>query len=180
MSAQANTYTSLKVGCIPPSVNHYVKHARNGGHYIDPRAVGFASLLAFECMKAEPVYGDEFEVEIHVSMGKGQKGDVDNFPKLVLDTIARRGLLRHRGTGRQMSDSHITKLTVSKFRGEESQTTVEIIGVFEALSGPPARSEAGLSKSGARSPGECMLRADLRGFTGQSRSESGCYVTERR
>lgn len=143
MTATANRYTCIHIDAIPPGVNNYVRHTRHGGHYIDLRAKAFSTAFAIKCAQAQPVYGDEFEVEISVSLGKGQKGDVDNFPKLVLDTIARRGLLRNLKTGCQMSDSHVTTLTVSKFRGEDSRTTVEIVGVVEALSGPPARPKAG-------------------------------------
>lgn len=125
----SQVYSVIRVDAIPPGVNHYVKHTRSGIHYIDAKAKRFKELLAVSCAGVSPVYGRTFEVEIDVSLGKGERGDVDGFPKLVLDVISRRGMLRNMKTGEPMSDAHVTRLTVTKERGEKSMTTIEIIGV---------------------------------------------------
>ncbi|HUX11039.1 MAG TPA: hypothetical protein VMW51_10375 [Terriglobia bacterium] len=122
-------FSIIKVPAIPPGVNNYVRHTRNGIHYITREAQAFKELLAASCVGVDPVHGHEFEVEITVMLGKGERGDVDNFPKLVLDTIGKIGLFRDIKTGKKMSDAHVTRLTVTKERGEESRTVIEIVGV---------------------------------------------------
>jgi Holliday junction resolvase RusA-like endonuclease len=124
-------YAIIKVDGIPPSVNHYVRHSRSGRHYKDGSAKEFSEKLALACSASRPVHGMQFEVHIWISLGKRQKGDIDNFPKVVLDSISRAGMLRNYKTGSLMSDSHVTHLQVTKERGERSMTTVEIIGVNE-------------------------------------------------
>ena len=127
--AAQNRYSVVTIDRIPPSVNSYVRHTRRGIHYTDPRAKAFKDYLALQCRSTIPAYGIEFEVEISIMLAKGQKGDVDNFPKLILDTLAKCGMFRNAKTGKPMSDAHVTRLTISKERGEHSRTTIEIIGV---------------------------------------------------
>jgi crossover junction endodeoxyribonuclease RusA len=123
-----NLYTVIHLDCIPPSVNTYVRHTRNGAHYRTDKAKSFADELALKCTPSSRVYGVAFEVEISITLGPHEKGDIDNFPKVVLDSIARRGMFRNM-KGEPMSDSHVTRLTVSKERGERSHTMIEVIGV---------------------------------------------------
>ena len=126
---QSQVYTVLQIDGVPPGVNHYVKHTRNGIHYVDSSAKEFKALVALACIGKEPVYGHTFEVEITVMLGKGKRGDVDGFPKLVLDAIAQKGMLRNVTTGKPMSDAHVSRLVVQKERGERSMTTVELMGI---------------------------------------------------
>ena len=124
-----NRMSIIRVDAIPPTVNHYVKHTRNGRHYKTQEARTFAELLALSARGAEAVFGSEFQVEIEISMGKGQKGDIDNFPKVVLDSLAKLEMLRNGKNGRPMSDSHVTRLEITKERGESPRTTITLIGV---------------------------------------------------
>jgi len=120
-----NYYTSIALDCIPPGVNHYVKHTRDGRHYVAWESKVFMAKLAIACRGKQPVLADEFSVEILVTLGPKQKGDVDNFPKLILDTLAKAGMFVSM-KGKRLSDSHVTSLTVKKQRGEASTTLVEI------------------------------------------------------
>lgn len=124
-----NIYSRIQVPCIPVSVNHYKHRGRNGRYFVTSRATGFKDLLASKCLPDKQVFGSEFEVEINIALGPRERIDVDNAPKLILDTISRRGMLRNAKTGKPMSDAHVTRLEVCKERGDKSTTTIEIIGL---------------------------------------------------
>jgi Holliday junction resolvase RusA-like endonuclease len=112
---------------VPPSVNHYVKHTRTGRRYVTGEATAFKQALA-DFNRGEFVQGRAFSVQIDVTLGKGDRGDVDNFPKLCLDGLADAGAFRD-FKGKPLSDAYVTKLCVNvdrKTRPEEGQT---IIGV---------------------------------------------------
>jgi len=128
-----NIYSRIEVPCIPVSVNHYKHRARSGHYFVTSQAKGFKDLLASKCLPDKKVFGCEFEVEIHITLGPRKRIDCDNAPKLILDTISRRGMLRNAKTGKPMSDAHVTRLEVRKERGEHSMTTIEIIGVNGAV-----------------------------------------------
>lgn len=127
-----NNYSRVSVGATPPSVNSYVRHAWGGSRYKSDRTKAFEQLMALALKRCEPVYGKEFEVELSVVFGPGGRGDIDNMLKVPVDCVARAGILRDM-KGKPMSDSHITRLTVTKERGERPMTTIEIIGVREGF-----------------------------------------------
>ena len=129
MTDTNNRYSVIRVEGIPPTVNHYVKHTRLGIHYKTTRARSWEQKVALACRGVAPVYGKTFEIEITVMFGKGERGDWDNFGKVVCDPIAKCGMLRNVKTGKPMSDAHIKRGTVHLDRGEKSMTTIEIFGV---------------------------------------------------
>ena len=106
----------FKIPGIPPSVNHYVKHTRSGRHYKTPRAEAFSQRVA---LAAGPLRGKKInakQVEILVTLGHKQRGDIDNFPKLVLDSLVRCGVIE--------TDASICRLVIEKNRAEISSTCV--------------------------------------------------------
>lgn len=86
---------SFTVPLIPPSVNHYKTRFRNGRTVVSQEALAFKAELALAA-KHQYVVGKEFSVDMLIVLGKGEKGDVDNFPKLVLDGLAACGFARGR------------------------------------------------------------------------------------
>lgn len=136
-----NRLTIIQVYAIPPSVNHYKvpiaslyydngrRKARISGFRRTREAKNFEDLIAIACRGSEPVYGREFEIEIEVTLGPKQRGDWDNFTKVVCDSIAKMGMLRNQKNGKPMSDAHITRGEVVKERGERSMATITLIGV---------------------------------------------------
>ena len=101
---------------IPPSVNMYVRHSR-GRHYVTKEAERFQSDIAV-LASGYKVDAPAYQIEIHVLLGKGQRGDVDNFAKVVLDGLVKAGVIH--------SDSAVQRLHISKERGKEAKTMIEI------------------------------------------------------
>jgi len=107
---------------IPPSVNSYVRHTRAGTHYKTAEAEFWAELLGFH---AREHFGKNLEAEyvsISIHLGKGQKLDIDNGPKVILDSLVRGRIIR--------SDATIKHLELWKSRvkeGERGYTEIEIL-----------------------------------------------------
>ena len=102
----------IKVPLIPPSVNHYIKHTRSGRHYKTGEAQAFKDEIAL-AVKGRYVESIYLSVIISVTLGTGERGDVDNFPKLVLDALADCGVFRN-SKGIIVSDAHVVRLEVTK------------------------------------------------------------------
>jgi crossover junction endodeoxyribonuclease RusA len=113
------------IPAIPPSVNAYVRHTRSGGHYVTDEAERFMGLVKL-FSKNQGVAAKEFCVEIHVFLGKGQKGDADNFCKCVADALAKSGCFADL-KGRLVSDAHVRRLVVEKSRSESGDGYTEIV-----------------------------------------------------
>lgn len=109
------------VPLVPPGLNHYVRHPRNGVHYVTREARAYKAAVAV-CARGEFVAGETFEVEITVYLGKGASGDVDGFGKVVLDGLADAGVFRsHRRLDafeapERLSDAYVTDLTLRRRR----------------------------------------------------------------
>lgn len=74
------------VPLVAPSVNHCVKHTRKGRHYVSEEAKAFkAAVVLFAA--GQKVRAPAYSVQVVVLLAKGQKGDVDNFAKCVLDSL---------------------------------------------------------------------------------------------
>lgn len=101
--------TELKftVPLVPPSVNMYVRHTRTGKHYVTKEAKAFKYAVAIFA-KGRRIASEPFEVAISVFLGKGRRGDADNFQKVVLDGLVECGAIR--------SDAAARKVSVEKFR----------------------------------------------------------------
>lgn len=119
---------SISVPCIPPSVNHYVKHSR-GRHFKSTGALIFESLIRASA-NGRNVFSRSSKYEIHIiiTLGKKEKGDIDNFPKLVLDSLVRADVIP--------SDNMVTKLVVEKVakkkdRPDNGSTWVKVSALEE-------------------------------------------------
>jgi crossover junction endodeoxyribonuclease RusA len=118
---------SFIVPLVPPSVNHYVKHPRNGKSYRTPEATAFKDAIGIYACGAS-VTAHTFGVSIVVHLPKKGRGDVDNFPKLVLDGLADCGVFRDR-KGKRISDAYVRRLEVdldSETRPDEGFTHIDV------------------------------------------------------
>ena len=108
----------FSVGRLPPSVNHYVQHTRAGRHYKTSDARAFEEAVAFAGRSYRDRMIEATEVDIIVWLGPKQRGDVDGFPKTVLDGMVRARIIR--------SDATIIRLLVEKHRGVTPQTDIYV------------------------------------------------------
>jgi crossover junction endodeoxyribonuclease RusA len=102
------------VPLLPPSVNHYVKHTRNGRHYVTKEAAAFKDAVAL-FSKGQQIRLEAYYIEIWFNLGKGVKLDLDNAPKLVLDGLVAAGVIH--------SDAAVTDLTLHKRRNWKQEST---------------------------------------------------------
>jgi Holliday junction resolvase RusA-like endonuclease len=120
---------------LPPSVNHYVDHAK--GHGKTPESIFFCDSFALLIRKLKTpqpyVIADRFQVELHYWPGPKGKGDVDNRNKLPLDCCAKACLFRN-SKGDVLSDAWVKRLIVEIHdEGKERQTGPEMRVIIEAL-----------------------------------------------
>lgn len=99
---------TFALNIVPPSVNHYVTHG-GGHHKKTPEAEAFER----DFLRVLPpnirerfVTGDRFSVTLHITPAPGGKGDIDNYPKLLLDCIGKAGMLRD-SKGKNLTDAKI-------------------------------------------------------------------------
>jgi Holliday junction resolvase RusA-like endonuclease len=97
----------FSIPLTPPSVNSYVRHTKLGRHYQTPDAIAFKEAVAIFA-RGRSVEAEEFKVHIAVYLGRGSKGDVDNFAKLPIDGLVAAGVIH--------SDAAIRRLTLEKHR----------------------------------------------------------------
>jgi Holliday junction resolvase RusA-like endonuclease len=74
---------------VPPSVNHYVQHFKGGVHVVSEEAKAF-KLAVYIFGRDQPTFSGKnttYSVFLAIYLAKGQKGDIDNFPKLILDGL---------------------------------------------------------------------------------------------
>lgn len=110
----------LVVPLIPPSVNSYVRHTRSGRHYVTAAAKAFKAAVALVARR-QKVEGDSYQVKIAIYLGKGDRGDLDNFGKVVLDSIVAAGVIH--------SDAAVSEIFMQKFRDPQNpRTVIEVEG----------------------------------------------------
>lgn len=105
------------VPLIPPSGNHYKKPVRRGkflGWYLTPEAKAFKEAV-YVCAARRQVRAAFYEVEIHVHPGKGKRGDLDNYAKVVLDSLQAAGTID--------TDSKVRRIVMEKRRDWEQPRT---------------------------------------------------------
>lgn len=107
---------AFTVPLVPPDLNHYVRHTRAGRHYVTKEALAFKAELA-TCARGEFIQANSFAVRILIVLGKGQRGDVDGFQKLVLDGLADAGVFRG-PKGNRLSDAYVDDLHCKRDRKE--------------------------------------------------------------
>jgi Holliday junction resolvase RusA-like endonuclease len=111
----------IVVPLIPPSVNHYKMRTRKGVTFVSREAKSFKEAVAI-CSRGLSADGEFFRVYIGIFLGKGGKGDVDNFAKCCLDGLVDAGVIH--------SDAAITSLTIEKSRdvaNPRTEITVEAL-----------------------------------------------------
>jgi Holliday junction resolvase RusA-like endonuclease len=113
---------SLVIPMTPVSVNHYKKPRRGGfGYFVTKEAKAFKQAVALVARKRS-VQADSYKVSILIALGKGQKGDLDNFSKLALDSLVDAGVIH--------SDAAICELFMQKIRdilNPRTEITVEAL-----------------------------------------------------
>lgn len=95
------------VPLLPPSVNHYVKHTRQGRHYVTAEAKAFKQAIPL-CAKQRQVRHKFYSIEIYVNLGKDDRIDLDNCAKVILDGLVEGGQIH--------SDAAVTCLVLHKTR----------------------------------------------------------------
>lgn len=98
------------VPLIPPSVNMYVRHTRTGRHYVTSEAKAFKAAIPI-CARQRQVRHKFYSIEIYVNLGPGQKIDIDNCAKVILDGLVEGGQIH--------SDAAVTLLCLHKKRGNQ-------------------------------------------------------------
>lgn len=88
----------------PPSVNMYVRHTRTGRHYRTKEADTFMEAVWVFSARRK-VRAKEYELEVTVYFGKGQKGDLDNLAKVICDGLVEAGVIH--------SDAAIKRLVMN-------------------------------------------------------------------
>lgn len=80
------TEMRFSIPLIPPSVNHYkIPKSAGRGFYVTKEAKAFKAAVA--SLTRGSVKAEWYEVTITLYLGKNQKGDADNFNKVVLDAL---------------------------------------------------------------------------------------------
>jgi Holliday junction resolvase RusA-like endonuclease len=74
------------VPLVPPSVNHYKIPSKHGGYILTPEATAYENAVAL-LSGGQTLVAKRYSVALAIFLGKGQKGDIDNFPKCVLDGL---------------------------------------------------------------------------------------------
>lgn len=126
--ARESGVVSFTVPLVPPGVNNYVKHTRSGRHYVTAEAKAFKDAVVI-LARGHFVIGRDFEVEATIYLGHKQKGDVDNFAKLILDALADAGVFQKANLRRplvtptMLSDAHVSDLILRRRRDAENPRT---------------------------------------------------------
>ena len=107
----------LEIPGIPPSVNSYVRHSK-GRHYKTDEASRFQRDIAI-LAAGKKVEAESYAVLIHVFLGPKQKGDLDNFAKVILDGLVIAGVIH--------SDAAVVRLLLSKSRAARGETLVHVM-----------------------------------------------------
>lgn len=107
----------FEVPLLPPSVNDYVRHTRSGRHYLTPEAIAFKQAVPI-CARQRQVRHKYYAIEIFVTLGKGDRVDLDNCSKVILDGLVEGGQIH--------SDAAVTLLYLHKMRAEKPNTQITI------------------------------------------------------
>lgn len=106
------------VPLVPPSVNHYKMRTRRGVTFVSKEAISFKQHV-WMARPIETLCNCDYAVLIRVFLGKGQKGDVDNFAKCVLDGMVEAAIID--------TDAAVQKLTIEKYRDASNpRTEIEV------------------------------------------------------
>lgn len=117
---------SFTVPLVPPTVNMYVRHTRNGRHYVTAEAKAFKAAMCLLSKRAGILPAVErYEVEAHIYLGHGQRGDVDNFAKCLLDGLQEAGIIE--------SDALVSDLILRRRRDRKAPRTEITVRAHDPL-----------------------------------------------
>ena len=120
---------NIEIPLIPPSGNHYkipTSRLRNDGRRIfklTPETKAWFDAIAIFA-QGKTIGGDRHRVEFCVYLGKGQRGDIDNFCKTLLDGLVRARVLQ--------TDDSVVEMHVYKERDPDRPRTQILITEVEA------------------------------------------------
>ena len=104
---------------LPPSVNHLTEHPATGVH---PKSAAAKAFMRDFPIFARDLYAVSasgiFQVTLRYIPGKGQKGDWDNYNKLICDCAAKRGMFRD-AKGKELSDACVKRGVVEVYDAPE-------------------------------------------------------------
>ena len=111
----------IEIPLLPASINHYVEHKARGVHVKSNEAKGFENAFSL-FVKGEYAVSavPSFAAKIQIVLPLKKKGDVDNFPKQILDCAAKAAMLRS-VKGLQLSDCYVRRLEVEIYDDIESR-----------------------------------------------------------
>jgi Holliday junction resolvase RusA-like endonuclease len=127
---------------IPPSVNHYRGFNRKTGvWFVRQQALNFKALVFAAAVQKKPfVSAKEYAVTADIYLPKGQRGDVDNFAKVILDSLQYAGVVEN--------DSRIRTLSITKHQNAHTPRTEIHISPYHGRESDP--DFASLNKLGAK------------------------------
>lgn len=115
---------SITINRTPPSSNHY-RGMNRGKFFLRREAQLFFDLMKLE-VRGQFVNAEEFEVLACIYLGKDQRGDVDNFGKVLLDGLAKCGVFCDK-EGIPVSDAYVRRIVLEKDRSWASPRTEIIV-----------------------------------------------------
>jgi crossover junction endodeoxyribonuclease RusA len=124
---------SFTVPLVPPSVNSYVRHSR-GRHYVTAEAKAFkeaVSVIAAVTGSRLSRPTSEYSVVVFIWLGHNKRGDIDNFSKVLLDSLVYAGVIH--------SDAAVTELTLRKGRDAQNPRTEITVKEIAEIGGKPRR-----------------------------------------
>lgn len=132
----------FSVPLVPPSVNHYKMRSKHGHWYVSAEAIAFKEAVAlFARQYAMPAA--HYELEATIYLGKGQRGDGDNFWKCIADGLVECGAI--------LSDARITDWIMHKRRDPANPRTEIIIRGKAHVCGRVGRARSSQSASAGQS-----------------------------
>jgi Holliday junction resolvase RusA-like endonuclease len=124
------TELTLTIPLTPVSVNHYKKRARNGHWFLTSESTAYKEAIGV-IAAGRQVRAKAYELEATVFLGKGQRGDGDNFWKVLADGLVKAGVID--------SDAKVTDWIMHVRRDREQPRTEVIVrsldDVLEAIRG---------------------------------------------
>lgn len=108
----------LSIPLVPPSVNHYKMKSKHGHWYVTKEAIAFKQAIAiFAAHRSLPL--GKYELEAIVYLGKGQRGDGDNFWKVIADGLKEAAVIH--------SDAAVKDWRIQVRRDKENPRTEIIV-----------------------------------------------------
>lgn len=120
---------STEAGCLrivvpgtPPSVNHYKGLNRHTGRwFVRPQARKFAADLA-AIAAGRQIRAQRYRVWVEIYLAKGQRLDVDNCGKVILDSLQKAGVID--------SDAKVVEFKAEKWRDpQHPRTEIQVVAM---------------------------------------------------